>query len=62
MWCSTFRTITRDNGPSTSKFENEWGTNKILGRSRTPQSDCFSNFSYTLGEEVTQFENGSRQT
>jgi hypothetical protein len=35
-----------------SEFENEWRTNKILGRFKNGWSECFSNFSWPL-------ENGS---
>jgi hypothetical protein len=46
MWCSTFRTITRENRPNISEFEKEWRTNKVLGRSPKGSRGVFSNFSY----------------
>src|SRR5580700_9543291 len=48
MWCSTFRTITRENRLNISEFEKEWRTNKVLGRSPKGSRGVFSNFSYIL--------------
>jgi hypothetical protein len=43
-----FRACRCDNRLDTSEFENEWRTDKILGRLQDGWSDRFSNFSYTL--------------
>ena len=48
MWCSTFRTITRENRPNISEFEKEWRTNKVLVRSPKGSRGVFSNFSYIM--------------
>jgi hypothetical protein len=47
MLCSTFRTITRDDGRNSSEFENEWRADNISGRSQNGRSDFISDFSYT---------------
>ena len=52
MWCSTFTTITRDNTPDTSEFENEWRTYNLLLRSQNGKSNCFSNFSHNTGDRL----------
>jgi len=35
-----------------SVLENEWRTNNFQGRSQNGQGDCFSHFSYRLGERL----------